>query len=246
MRKAVFVHGFMGSADMWGSVVLADWLMGWEVHAVHLPGHHKDHRLPDHYNITSFAEDVLSQVQFGSNDTLLLVGHSMGGYIAADIAARYPNQIHGLVLFHSKVSNDSEAKRSDRARAIELSHANTSLYISTMLRNTFSPQNLTRVITNLSELIDSAQWRISHECIRACHTAMMNREDRLAVMDAAGIRRYYFLGSEDGAIPFSAIQEELKNVAEENIWLEEGCGHMGHIEAPEASRKFFERTFREI
>lgn len=230
----------MGSADMWSSVDATSMLSGWEVHAVHLPGHHKDYELPDHYTISSFADHILSQIHFSIDDTLLLIGHSMGGYIAADIAARFPAQTNGLVLFHSKVSNDSEDKKIDRARAIELSQSNTPLYISTMLRNTFSPENVSRLKPELDEMIYSAQQRISHECIKACHTAMMHREDRLTALENADIRRYYFLGSDDNSIPYAGLQTELKNVPTKNIWLENSCGHMGHIEAPESSRRFFE------
>lgn len=225
---------------MWSAVLPLSQLIDWDVRTVHLPGHHKDYELPDHYSISSFADHILSQIHFTIHDTILLIGHSMGGYIAADIAARYPNQTHGLVLFHSKVSNDDEAKKIDRARAIELSQSNTLLYISTMLRNTFSPNNVSRLKAEIEAMIQSAQLRISHECIKACHTAMMNREDRSAAIDTARIKRYYFLGSDDNSIPYPSLQSELQKVPEKNIWLEHSCGHMGHIEAPESSRRFFE------
>lgn len=226
---------------MWSSVIPPKWLCDWTPIFVHLPGHQKGCDLPSDYTISAFADHVLSQIQFSGGDTLLLVGHSMGGYIATDIAARFPNETHALVLFHSKISNDSNEKQLDRARAIELSQANTALYISTMLRNTISTANLSRVKSDLDEMIESALDRISHECIKACHSAMMHREDRTATISGTGIQRYYFLGSNDNAIPLSSIEEELSQVPQENIWVEKGCGHMGHIEAVEAARKFFER-----
>jgi pimeloyl-ACP methyl ester carboxylesterase len=235
----------MGSADMWSAVAPKSGWIGWQVYTAHLPGHHRDYVLPNEYTISSFADCILNQIHFSPSDTLILIGHSMGGYIAADIAARFPDQTHSLVLFHSKVSNDSESKKTDRARAIDLSEANTSLYISTMLRNTFSPVNLARLKTGLEELIISAQQRVTHECIKACHTAMMNRNNYSAVFDTGDIRRYYFLGSDDNAIPFSGLQNELSNVPNENVWLVDGIGHMGHIESPEASRLFLESALRD-
>lgn len=231
----------MGSSDMWSSVIPTKWLCEWSTKFVPLPGHQKGSYLPSDYTIRAFADHVLSQIHFSPGDTLLLVGHSMGGYIATDIAARFPNETHALVLYHSKISNDSKEKQLDRARAIELSQANTPLYISTMLRNTISQDNISRVKSNLDAMIQSALDCISHECIRACHTAMMHREDRTATIRDAGIKRYYFLGSNDNAIPLSSMEEELSQVPTENIWIEKGCGHMGHIEAVHATRKFFER-----
>lgn len=230
---------------MWSAVAPTSGLIGREVYAVHLPGHHRDYDLPNEYTISSFADCILTQIHFSASDTLILIGHSMGGYIAAEIAARFPDQTHSLVLFHSKVSNDSESKMMDRARAIDLSQANTSLYISTMLRNTFSPANVARLQGCLEEMIASAQQRITHECIKACQTAMMNRHDHSAVFDKEGIRRYYFLGTDDNSIPFSGVQEELSNVPIENVWLVEGIGHMGHLESPETSLLFFEGILTE-
>lgn len=233
----------MGSSTMWTPFIPQS-ISGWEAICVDLPGHHKQYELPKEYSMGSFASHVLSQARFSEHDEIILIGHSMGGYIAADIAARYPQQILALILFHSKVSNDSETKRLDRARAIELSQENRPLYISTMLRNTVSTGSVHKMTSELEVLIHDAQAMISHECIKACHTAMMNRKDLLAEMEAAGIQRYYFLGLEDKAIPFSSIQDELKNVPKENIRLEEGIGHMGHIEAPESARRFLESSLR--
>ena len=50
----------------------------------------------------------------------VVVGHSMGGYVALEMLRKYPEAFAGLVLFHSTPNPDSEKKREDRLREIHL------------------------------------------------------------------------------------------------------------------------------
>jgi pimeloyl-ACP methyl ester carboxylesterase len=50
----------------------------------------------------------------------ILVGHSMGGYVALAFAELYPEYVKGLALLNSTASADSEERKLNRDRAIRV------------------------------------------------------------------------------------------------------------------------------
>lgn len=51
-----------------------------------------------HYSITMAVENLAEYIKYLKLDQVYLVGHSLGGWIAASYASRYPDQVQGLVL----------------------------------------------------------------------------------------------------------------------------------------------------
>ena len=55
---------------------------------------------------------------------LVLIGHSMGGYISLAFAEKYPEKIRALGLFHSSSYPDSEEKKESRDKNIRFIQKN--------------------------------------------------------------------------------------------------------------------------
>jgi pimeloyl-ACP methyl ester carboxylesterase len=101
---AVLVHGITGNAMAWEPVA-RDLAGEFEVVAVDLRGRGLSAGLPGPYGIGAHADDVARVLEhFGADrgggaDTAVLVGHSMGGFVAAMTAAGSGREmLHGLVL----------------------------------------------------------------------------------------------------------------------------------------------------
>lgn len=99
----VFVHGFPLSRGMWEPQRQA---LGrtHRVVTIDLPGFGESQPHPGKVSMEALADDVAAVVARLRLARPVLVGHSMGGYVALSYARRHPAALRGLVL----VSTDAE------------------------------------------------------------------------------------------------------------------------------------------
>lgn len=93
------IHGITGNGMVWRSVArdaLRDTEMS--VYAPDLRGRGQSAALPGPYGIATHVADMLAVLDHFGVARAVLVGHSMGAYIAARIAAEHPERTAGLVL----------------------------------------------------------------------------------------------------------------------------------------------------
>lgn len=98
--RIVLVHGFTGSKENW-LPIFAELSQQHEVIAPDLPGWGESERKPGQdYGFSAQAERLAIWLrQLPANGApLTLVGHSMGGGVAALVAARYPELVDKLIL----------------------------------------------------------------------------------------------------------------------------------------------------
>lgn len=98
MTPLVLVHGFMGGSAQWDGYV-GTLAQTRDLIALDLPGFGKNAHLPPLGSIGAYAEWMIQQVQARGVDRYHLLGHSMGGMIAQEMAMRDSQNIQRLVLF---------------------------------------------------------------------------------------------------------------------------------------------------
>ncbi len=97
----ILIHGLAASVGDW--VDLSPDLVnaGYAVYALDLLGHGKSIKPKDlkEYNIVRIFDHLDAWIQsLGLDSPLVLVGHSLGGYLAMEYALRYPERVRALVL----------------------------------------------------------------------------------------------------------------------------------------------------
>lgn len=93
----VFLHYFAGSSASWDGVI--DRLSPrWRCLAPDLPGFGRSPADPGIMTVAAYADEVQRLVRQHAIGAHVLVGHSMGGKIAALLASRRPPNLRGLVL----------------------------------------------------------------------------------------------------------------------------------------------------
>ncbi|MGW5970390.1 alpha/beta fold hydrolase [Streptomyces sp. NPDC055186] len=97
----VFVHGTRFSAGQW-SVQLAALRDEFPVTAVDLPGHGERSAQP--WSLSAATEIIASAVDSLGRGPALVVGHSLGGYVALEFARCRPERLRGLVLAGASAS----------------------------------------------------------------------------------------------------------------------------------------------
>ena len=99
-RSVILIHGFTGSKENW-LPVFSSLSEHYRVVAPDLPGWGSSERkIDEDYGFSAQAERLALWLQLQPESTLpvTLVGHSMGGGIAALLAARHPELVEKLVL----------------------------------------------------------------------------------------------------------------------------------------------------
>lgn len=113
----VLLHGFMGRSDDWKAVI-AHLPAGVRCIAPDLPGHGHGHAplapTGAHRPFEAYCEQVWSGLEAQLPDRFALAGYSMGGRIAAWLAAQHSDRITALVLEGAHPGLNSPADRQTR------------------------------------------------------------------------------------------------------------------------------------
>lgn len=92
----VLIHGWSCDRDYWSGQVPA--LVGdYRVVRIDLPGHGGSGSERESWTIEAYGSDVEALVTALGLQRIILVGHSMGGYVALEAAQRMPSRVLGVV-----------------------------------------------------------------------------------------------------------------------------------------------------
>lgn len=94
----VLVHGYLGGSGQW-KAELDRFSDRFDVIAPDLPGFGNAAHLPSADRIGTFAEAVVELMDDLGLGRVMLLGHSMGGMIVQELAARHGHRIERLVLY---------------------------------------------------------------------------------------------------------------------------------------------------
>ena len=97
-KPLVLVHGYLGGSAQWKDQINA-FSPTHDVIAPDLPGFGQAAHLPGPSRIADFADAVMECIDGLGIGRFTLLGHSMGGMIVQDIAARHGDRLEGLVLY---------------------------------------------------------------------------------------------------------------------------------------------------
>lgn len=101
----LFIHGFPLDRMLWRHQVAE--LTGWWRIAPDLRGFGESDAPASGYSMAAYAEDLLSLLDLLGVRRAVLVGLSMGGYIAFEILRRRPERVAGLVLMDTRADPDT-------------------------------------------------------------------------------------------------------------------------------------------
>ena len=101
MIPLVFVHGFMGGSAQWDGQVAG--LPDVPVIALDLPGYGKNSHMTACHDIVDFARWALDELTRQNVARFHLLGHSMGGMIAQEMATLAQDRVERLVLYGTGV-----------------------------------------------------------------------------------------------------------------------------------------------
>jgi pimeloyl-ACP methyl ester carboxylesterase len=93
----VLLHGVTRRWQDWLGV-LPQLVRTWRPIAIDLRGHGRSDRAGGAYRIVDYVPDLLDFLRRGLDEPAIVIGHSLGGNLAAAVAAEAPDRVRALVL----------------------------------------------------------------------------------------------------------------------------------------------------
>lgn len=239
-RCVVLLHGYLESLLVWEDFVPLLY-RSVRVVTLDLPGHGISEVKGEVHTMEYLAGVVHDALRALGIGRCTLVGHSMGGYVALAVCELYPGILDGVVLFSSTPNPDSEQKRADRCREIDLVRAGKKDLIARIAPGAgFAEENRRRMSDYIDDLTE--QVFITEDAgIVALLGGMMERPDRNEMLRRSTVRQLFIFGRKDGYIPVETAESlAAAHPQAEVAWLD-NSGHMGFLEEPARSAEIILR-----
>lgn len=107
MARIILIHGAWGNATGWARVAMRLEKAGHTVQALDLPGHGRSEVPPETVGQPEYVAHVEQVLLAG--EPAMLVGHSMGGMVIAQVAARQPKHVTKCVYVAALLPRDGES-----------------------------------------------------------------------------------------------------------------------------------------
>lgn len=151
----VFIHGLLESYNMWD--IYANKLPKHiRAIAIDLPGHGSSGNIGYHHSMALMAQVLYTVLKQERIRKAMLVGHSMGGYVAIAFAQQFPDMVKGLIMFFSSAEPDMPSKKIGRNRTIKRVKQDKSNFISQAISFLFSNESRRMHQKSISTIISIA------------------------------------------------------------------------------------------
>ena len=225
-EAVVLLHGFLENASMW-NYLIEEIKTSHRVVSVDLLGHGSTGNLGYVHTMEEMGEAVWAVLEHLQITSFIVIGHSMGGYVALTIAKNYPESVKGLCLMNSTYRADSEERKIIRMRSIEMVRRNYNMVIRTSFLNLFAEQSKRLYVKEIENALNEA-LKTSVQGYVAAQRGMMEREDNFEFLKTLNCEKLIIIGSEDPVINGESIKSELFGTSIEYVEIK--LGHMSHIE----------------
>lgn len=225
----VLLHGFTESIDTWDDFS-AELSVDYKVICIDLPGHGSSECVGEAHTMELMADVVKSVLDRENTEECVVIGHSMGGYVALAFAEKYPEYMKGLGLFHSSALPDTPEGKANRTRAIEAIEKNHAGFVMNFIPDLFAPDNRKILAKEINILIEKASM-MSKQSIVAAQKGMMERKDRRDVLINAAYPILFIAGKQDTRIPYDKVLEQIALPKDTTVLLLHDIAHMGYLEA---------------
>jgi 3-oxoadipate enol-lactonase len=240
-QAVVFVHGFPFQASMWEPQIPVAVEAGRRAVAPDLPGFGRSAVPAERaaYSIERYADLVAALIGDLDLGPVVLVGLSMGGYIALAVARRHPEVLAGLVLADTRADPDTSAGRQTRSdqQALVEERGDVTPLVDGLLTRVLAeagPRHA-EVGATLGDMMRStapAGWIGALE-------AMKQRRDQTDLLASIAVPTLVVVGESDAIAPVDVAEAMAKAIPNAHFEVVPDAGHVASLENPEVFNRAF-------
>lgn len=219
------IHGYPLDHTIWQN--LLPYLPA-DVHLIlpDLRGHGASQTPAGVYSVSDMADDIAGLMDFLRIRTAVLVGHSLGGYVALAFAGKYSQKVRALGLVASRTNADTPAQKVSRRDVIEeIKQKGIQPVAENMSKRlvadpAFSPQ------------LESLILKMDPAGAIGALQAMAERDDTTSVLVKLNAPILVLAGNADVLIPVETSRA-MAGLSKTINYVElDGVGHMPMLESP--------------
>lgn len=239
----LFLHGFCESGEMWRH--FADSLSNqYRVLCLDLPGFGNSTMTSSITSLEEVAEQLEDWMDALQIQNPIVMGHSLGGYVALALLERMGSRIQAIGLLHSTAYADDLEKKEMRNRTLTfLKKHGASKFVTSFVPQLFPEHRRMELDDELARAIEDGK-RSSLEGLLAYTIAMRDRVDRLAVLQQFAGPKLLLAGTVDGSVKIESSRAQ-QSAFTHYIELE-GVGHLGMVEEKEKTLEVVLNFVREV
>ncbi len=228
-QPLIFIHGFCETGEVWSPFV-EKIIAGFKIVIIDLPGFGKSELPSSPFTIAEIAASVNNWVLEHHFENAILVGHSLGGYVALSMTKQNPELFAGLVLFHSTAGADSEPKRIIRQRTIDFVRANgVPAFTDSFVPGLYHVKDHPSV-----DVVKKIAAKTPESTFIAYTQAMRDRPESTEVLRDGKTPVLILAGDNDPVLPVDTLVEQVSVSRGARLQTVARVGHMGMYEAPDA------------
>lgn len=226
----VMLHGFCEIGAMWEDIATA--LEGeFHIYFPDLPGFGKTQIASNDITLEEVALQLEKWMEAQKIEHPVVIGHSLGGYIALALLELMGDRIKGIGLIHSTTFEDDEEKKDSRKKTMAFIHKQgVDKFVTTFVPQLFTASTRTQFEKQIDLAVTQSK-ESSLDGLIAFTKAMHDRKSRFPIVENFKGKKLLIAGTDDRAINIEASR--LQKNAFSTYHELEGIGHMGQIERKE-------------
>jgi 3-oxoadipate enol-lactonase len=228
----VFLHAFPLDRSMWAPQLGALVRQGRCI-APDLRGFGATAPAPP-YSMDQYADDVAALLDTIDGAPAVVVGLSMGGYVAFAFWRRHRPKVRALVLADTRAGPDTDEGREKRRRLIEVARSRGSgtvaeMQVGSMVGET-TRQRRPEVVETLRAMMAAAPV----DGVIGALEAMMDRPDSMPTLATVDVPALIVVGDEDTLTPPKDAASMHERIRGSRLEVLAQAGHISNLERPAA------------
>lgn len=234
-KMVVLLHGFGEDSTVWQQQI--DFLQShFRLIIPDIPGSGQSPFIANS-NIETYA-DILKEIidmelqkvsptREDLEETISIIGHSMGGYITLAFAEKYPADLNSFGLCHSSAFADNEEKKETRKKAIAFIRSNGGYaFLKTSIPGLFTKEYNAKEPAKVEGLVEAAK-NFTDDALVQYYEAMIARPDRTRVLKEFEKPILFIIGEHDMAVPLQSSLQQCHLPKQSHVHILANSAHMG-------------------
>ncbi len=228
----VFIHGFPFNSTMWKPQVEA-LKKTYRTIVYDVRGHGRSDAGDGQYTIELFADDLTTILDERRIGKAVVVGLSMGGYIALRFAERSPERLKGLVLCDTRSdadSNEAKIRRAAQMRAVK--EHGTRAFAEEFVKAVLAPETF----RDKPDIVKSVEGMIEHNPVAGIAgtlLALASRTDTTQSLPKLNVPVLIAVGEADAATPPGLAFAMHERIPGSEVVVIPHAGHLSTLENPD-------------
>jgi len=175
-------------------------------------------------SVDEHADDVAHLLDHVAVPRAIVVGLSMGGYVAMAFARRHDARLAGLLLADTRASGDTDEAKAGRAANVERARREGAVAVFDAMTKAWSAQSLPEHVAEMRAI--AAEQSV--EGVVAALEMMRDRPD--ADLSAVRVPTSIVVGSADALTPPALAEDMARAIPGSTLHVLEGAGHFTNVE----------------